>query len=475
MRVSPWFAVAVTVTLAVTVTVGGCAHPPEHSKIDVPFEVPNDWTAQALGEGEIDDEWWRAFGDARLDALVDEALRSNPDLAGALFRVDQAIAIARIAGADELPQVGFAGNASRSKSLFFAPFNDGPAPQRLTLHNISFDLRWELDVWGRVRAGHSAALADAEAAEAAFHGARLSLIGQVVTTYLAVVDLTEQVRIASANLDDASTTADRIEERYQGGLRTALDLKLIRTDEAQTRATVAALERQLDVTRRQLEILVGRYPDGTIEVATALPEDSPAIPAGLPSDLVRRRPDVVQAERAFAAAEQREHEAWANRLPSFALTASAGTTSERLNDILDLDFSVWNVAGNVAAPIFQGGRLKADSDRAQAVASESLTNFVAVLLAAFAEVESAITAESQWVDQVDALETAVNEAEGGLTVSQDRYFSGVVDILSVLDARRRFFNAQSSLNSARLDRIRNLVDLYLALGGGFEIPEEEAS
>lgn len=456
-----------TVALALTVLVTSCVSAPDRMELTLPDAVPDTWTTTPLpSTSEVGDEWWRSFGSEELNLLVAEALVQNPSLAAAAARIDSARALATIAGADLLPRLSAGASVQRQRSQFFAP-GFGPQTNRVTLHTLQLSTSWEIDLWGRIRAGEQAALADLQSSEAAFEGALLSLVAQVTRAYFQLTDARLQLELAQSNRDRVKDLSDRIEERYSRGLRSALDLRLSKAEAAADDADVATRRAILDAAQRRLEILLGRYPSGALRTSGPLPSELPSPPMGIPSTLLERRPDVVEAERRVAAQERRFQQARRAMLPSFSLSASGGTAAEKLSDILDKDFGIWNVLGNVFAPLFEGGRLRADVQRNKAGLVEAMALFAHTALFAFSEVETALRADVDLRERELALQRAAEESRLALEISEQRYFTGVIDILDTLEAQRRLLNAQSARLSAQLARAENRIDLFAALGGGY--------
>jgi NodT family efflux transporter outer membrane factor (OMF) lipoprotein len=439
------------------------------------LDVPERWAAGATPSGPPEPEWWKSFGDPKLDALVDEAARRNFTLQAAAARIGSAIALARIAGADRLPQLGAGGQATRQKQVFVGleiPGFDGVLTSTTTTLGLSLDVTWEIDLWGRVRSAQSAALADVQAEEADYRGARLSLEGQVAKTYFAAVESRRQIELSRRALESYRTTTSRIQDRFQRGLRPALDVALARTAETAAEAALRAREEEHAAASRQLDVLAGRYPSGKTSLAEALPELPPPIPAGLPSELVTRRPDLASAERRLAAAGLRVAEARAALYPRLSLTGSGGQTSNELKDLLDGDFTVWRVGANLLQPLFQGGRLRANVDLARARSEEVLALYAAQALRAFGEVESALAAEAIVAAREAALRQGLADARNALDQAERRYLAGLTDLLTLQESQRRLYEIESQIFAVARRRLETRVNLHLALGGGFSWRKE---
>jgi len=452
-----------------------CAEAPRVAHPPLALELPDRWSARATPPGAAEPEWWKSFRDPKLDALVDEAARQSFTLKAAAARIGSAIALARIAGADRLPQLGAGASASRQKQVFVGleiPGFDGVLTSTTTTLGLSLDLSWELDLWGRVRSAQSAALAGVQAEEAEFLGARLSLEGQVAKTYFASVESRRQVELARNTLGSYRTTTSRIQDRFQRGLRPALDVALARTAETAAEAALRGREEEHATVSRQLEVLAGRYPAGKTGLSDELPEVPPPVPAGLPSELVTRRPDLASAERRLASAGLRVSEARAALYPRLSLTGSVGQTSNELKDLLDGDFSVWRIGANLLQPLFQGGRLRAGVDLARSRSEEALALYAAQALRAFGEVESALAAEEILAARETALRQGLTDARNALDQAERRYLAGLTDLLTLQESQRRLYDIESQILAAARRRLETRVNLHLALGGGFSWRKE---
>lgn len=453
----------------------GCVKTPPVGTRDVDITVPDNWTAAETKAGNIADNWWESFGDPELTAAIEQALDNNRDLSAAAARLEQAGAQARIAGASLKPAAGVGVTGSRTRQNFIGlpiEIPGGGVPSAtFNSYGVSLDVSWEVDLWGKLRASTRAAIADFQAAQAGYQAARLSLAGQTAKAYFAVVEAKQQVVLALETVENWRYAHEQVLHRYQSGVRSSLDVRLALSNLEGAEALLAQRKRILDSTERQLEVLLGRYPGRAMEIPTELPTLPGAIPAGLPASLVTRRPDLVAAERTLYAADQRHMVSRRSLYPRFSLTAGAGTSSDQLSDLLDGDFRVWSLLGNLAQPIFQGGRLRAGVDAARAGADAALAGYAGTALRAFAEVESALAAEEFLAVKETHLASASHQARAAENLAQDRYDSGLELFITVLDSRRSALNADSQLLSARRERLDNRVDLHLALGGGFQVEE----
>lgn len=457
----------------VVLLLAACATSSVPESPPLPVEAPAAWSAPSPAGEASSGEWWRSFGDPSLGRIIREALERNHDLRAAAAAVEAAAAQARIAGADLTPQVSGGAEAARRRQVFVGlPIPGGPGVLASTSGSFgaSLNVSWEPDLWGRLRAGAAAAATDATAAQADFDSARLSLAAQVAKAWFTVVEAERQVQLARDTVESRRTSTDRIAARYRRGVASPLDLRLARSNQAEAESAVELRRRQLDLAQRQLEVLLGRYPVGQVgfeRERLELPPVPAEVPAGLPSQLVTRRPDLQAAERRLEAAGLRVREARRALYPRITLTGSSGSTSDSLGDLLDSDFSVWNLAGGLLQPIFQGGRLRAAVELAEASRERALSLYAQSVLRAFAEVETALAAERLLKAEETAQSAATEESKAAAGLAEDRYLAGLGDYLTILESQRRAFASESRLLTIRALLLSNRADLHLALGGDF--------
>jgi NodT family efflux transporter outer membrane factor (OMF) lipoprotein len=445
--------------------------------------TPPSWMAVAerARAGTVPTTWWEELDDPTLDVLVGEAFAHNHDLAAAASRVAAAEAEARIAGADLYPSLGAAASAARERNVYTgipipsdpAGPSDEPLSSTSNRFGVSLDVSWEIDLWGRLRSTAAAAKAELAAARIDYAGVRLSLAAQTAKAYFAVVEAREQLALAEETLTSYRVTAEQVQARYERGTRSPLDLRLALTQVAAAESRVTARRSAFERTRRQLEVLLGRYPGAELAAAGSLDHRTPSVPAGLPAELLGRRPDLAAAERRLYAADKRVRAARAALLPRVGLTGSAGQVSEEIADLLDGSFGVWSLAANLTQPIFQGGRLRAGVDLAAARAAGAQAEYAALALRAFAEVETALADEALLASLVASLAEAAKQSTAAESLADQRYLGGLESYVTVLAAKRSSLDARSALIDAKRQRLETRIDLYLALGGGF--PQTDAS
>ncbi len=433
---------------------------------------PDVWSVPSVDERAVDGAWWASFDDPQLTTLVGLALEGNQELRVAVARLDRARAEARIAGADLKPEIGVGLSAARRKQSFTgSALGNAVPPTTGTRLDLAVDVSWEADLWGRIRAGTRATMADYRASEADLRGARLSTAARTAKHWFAIAEARQQMELASNSAESFARLADQIRERYEIGVRTALDLRLALSNASAARAEYERRRIELEGLVRRLEVLLGRYPDGTLldEFPVNALSSTPApVPAGLPSELLARRPDLVAAQERLIASDQRWAAARRSLYPRLTLSASGGTASDRLEDLLDGNFSIWSLLGGLTQPILQGGRLRAGVERADAVADEALARYTGSVLRAFSEVEFALAGESILEKRGRHLSDTATQLTAAESLAEDRYRNGLGSYLAVLESQTRAFNARSQLLTLQRQRLDNRVDLHLALGGGFE-------
>lgn len=441
----------------------GCATAPKPGEPPA-IDLPEAWTAGATA-GEVGQTWLGDLNAPELEALIEEAMAGNPDLQRATAVLGQSIAEARIAGADLMPSANLGLDAARQQISTFGPSSTGGVI--FENYDLGPNLSWEIDLWGRLRELTSAALARVEVSQAEWQAARLSLAAQIAKSWFNLIEARQQVAEAARTAEAYANNLDTLESRFKRGLAEGLDLRRIRTLAASAEADLKVRKRSLDSAKRSLEILLGRYPGAKVDPETELPRLPAAVPAGIPADLIQRRPDLVAAERRLAAADQDLAARKKDLLPKISLTASGGTSSQEFDNLLDSDFSVWTLAGNLSQPIFQGGRILANIDRSASLKEQARAAYRDAALQAFLEVETTLAAEAFLKQEYDHLEIAAEEANAAETQAWERYRKGTTDFIDLLDSQRTAAAARARLISAKNRLLQNRIDLYLALGGDF--------
>ena len=436
----------------------GCATTPAPDLATVTTEPPAHWSSSA-GSGQVQGGWLAEFDDAELLRLVDEAVAQNHDLRIAAARLDEAQAAARKSAAAKVPMVGVDAGAQRAGDFESTAQSDA---------GVSLAIAWELDVWGRIRAGAEAGTARATAAAGDYVWARLSLAAQTARAWLQVIEAQRQQALAQTSLDNLAEMQRIVRVRQREGLASGLDTHLIQTDlgVAGSRLQETASAR-LDAVR-SLELLLGRYPAAELAVRDTLPVLPAAAPAGLPAELLERRPDLRAAEAQVAAAFSTSQEARAARLPRISLTGAAGSASSALQALLLPLDSFWYIGLNLFQPLIDGGRLKADVEIADARQRVALEQYAGNVLNAFNEVEHSLSTGASLRARSRSLRDAAGQAAAAHRLAKLRYQEGESDLLDVLQLHQRVLEIEQSLYRVELLALSERINLHLALGGDFQ-------
>ena len=443
---------------------GGCALKSPASRSGEAGQLAGSWSATREARAGIDQQWVRSIGGRALVSLVEEAQSANPDLKASAARVEQAAAVAKVAGAGRFPSIGTGGTAGRQRQNFLGQ-------QTITNNNFGVALQaaWEIDLWGKVRAGAEAAIADAEAQAQSDRALRASLAAQVARAWLAVAEASEQIDLAETAVKSREKSSTLVRERFERAIAedggSAAQVRLSETELATSRAELERRRGDRERAIRQLELLLGRYPSGETTAAARLPKLPPSPPAGLPSELLLRRPDLLAAERRLAAAGRRSDEAAKALFPSFQLTGSLGTSTDQLERILNSSAGVWSLGGSLTQPIFQGGRLKAGIEQANAAEREALAQLQRAVLDACGEVEQALVAEIQLRRQEAEIAKAAELSQDAAERAGEEFQNGTGGVLTYLAAQNQHIEAATALVAVRRLLLDNRINLHLALGG----------
>ena len=422
------------------------------------LKAPEQWATVAT-QVDVPGGWLATFNDPVLEQLVAEAIVYNPDLAIAAARVEAAEAAARAAGAALWPQVSLAGRGGGKLS----GDNSG-------LNALGLFASWELDLWGRVRASRAAATAQYESAAFDAQYARASLAALVAKSYFLAREATAQRAIAAEMVVAASSLADYSRNRVSVGRGDDLEVAQAEASMLSYQDLVLQAELARQSAVRAIEILAGRYPAATLDAGTGLPAPPAAIPAGLPSQLLERRPDVRSAERRVAAAFYRTQEAQAARLPRISLSAAVSGVTSELFVLKERDNPVWSAGATLMAPIFTAGALQAQVEARTAEQKAAIADYGRVGARAFGEVEGALSASVALDRRADVLSRAVLANDRALGFARVRFDVGSADQRVVQTQQLALHAARTSLVHVQAERLVQRVNLHLALGGSFDLP-----
>ncbi|HYV20938.1 MAG TPA: efflux transporter outer membrane subunit [Verrucomicrobiae bacterium] len=464
--------------LLLPVALASCRLGPDYQQPEM--TLPQMWRQQAPpGQTASDTAWWDLFQDDTLRELVTIALNENKDLGIAAARVDEARARYGFTHADQFPVVNLAIDATRFRTSEQVADTAGGGDT----HNFfsgRVEAFYEVDLWGKYRRATEAARAELLGSEMARQTVVLSLVSDVATAYVDLLDLDNRLAIARTTLQARTEYLRIITARFDKGIVSALDVRQAEIQQSIAAAAIPQFERQLAETEDRIRILLGRFPGdvprGRPLYDAILPPD---VPAGITSDLLVRRPDVQSAEAQLVAANARIGVAEAQRFPLIALTASAGAASSDLSDITKGGAGTWSIAGALLQPLFNFGKNKRRVEIARAQTQQALFFYEGSVQQAFREVEDALAAVRTSKDSVAAYEQQVKAARSALTLSTARYDQGVTSYLEVLIQQTQAFDAELAASVSRRDQLASVIRLYTALGGGWgleaTVPPSEAA
>ncbi len=453
---------AAVVAAATAAIASGCALAPpppveDTRKAALPtLVVPPRYVAGGSDARAVERSWVAAFHDPALTALVREAIAYNTDLRVAQARVDQAAAYLKVAGAALYPQVNLLGRGG------------GKMSDSSGLSGVGLFANWELDLWGRVRAGQAFAQAQYDATRLDAEYARQSIAALVAKGWFLAVEARLQRDQARAMREASTKLAELAQDRLRVGRGDEFDTAVAQASVASLRDTERNLDAAYQQALRGLETLVGRYPGAALEVPKSLTRWPGDVPVGLPSDLLERRPDVVAAERRVAGAFYRTEEAKAARLPRITLTASVTTISSELFLLKNQDNPIWSLGAGLLQPIFLGGQLQGQVEVRTAEQQQAVADYGRTGARAFAEVEEALSNGYSLADREALLAVAVRENGRAFELAGIRYRVGAGDLRAVQQQQLALYAAQVTLLRVQAERLVQRVNLHLALGGSFD-------
>ena len=446
--------------VAVALGLWSCASVPHRQ--DVPRIVPERFTAS--GEAPAAERWWEAMGDTTLSRLIDEAQAGNPGIRMAYARLSQAEAAARLGRARQFPSLDVQGSASRTEQS-----DNSPTRRDMTSLTTGAAASYEIDLWGRLGSLSQAAALDREASRQDLKTAAITLSVQVASTWYQLVEQRAQQLVLAEQLELNGQTLELATLRFRRGQVGATDVLRQRQLVESTRGEMALAQSRRSRLEHGLAILLGRPPGASVAPDSgarfaALPSPPQT---GLPADLVRRRPDIARAYLALQAADQRAAAAVAARFPRLSLSGQASTSGQDAGDL----FHNWmtNLAANLALPLFDAGQRRAEAERSRAVATERLHAYEQAVLVALAEVEDGLTQEHRQREHLTSLGKQLDLSQKVVERNHDRYTSGAVPYLQVLDALRTHQQLERSVLSAERQLVTTRIDLYRALAGGWDI------
>ncbi|MAT46089.1 MAG: hypothetical protein CMO35_01520 [Verrucomicrobiaceae bacterium] len=442
--------------------------------VDNPSEAatttpPALWNKASKGQhAKISTGWLTEFRDPRMKALVHEAIDKNNNLQAAAYRLRATRENNITSRAARLPRLGASGSASRSHSGL------GSAPGISSRsYGLSFSASWEIDLWGRLRDLDDATNSDYRAALADYRAARLSLAINTAKAWINLTEAQQLVELAEQTLGDFKKSLSLISRRHREALLRAVDVQFGRNNVASAERNLRSQILRRDEAARALQLLLGRYPSGELAATSNLPGLKPQVPAGLPSELLSRRPDLASGRARIYSSARRADAARKSLLPSLRLTGSGNGGSSQLGRALDPSYLAWSIASSLAQTIYQGGAPSAQARAALQLNKSAIHDYTQDVLQAFREVESALQIDNSLREQEGFLLVEVDQASKAQSAAERDLGLGIEgsSVLEILESQRRAVNARGSLIRLRSQRLQNRLDLHLALGGDFETME----
>jgi outer membrane protein, multidrug efflux system len=458
--------------LAGLAILGGCAVGPNYKRpaINTPanFRFTDNQTTNSLGNL----PWWQVFQDPILQNLIGTAITNNYDLKQAVARVEEARNQAAAANAAFFPQAGYGGDLGRGRNSLYnslAPLNGATE----TSVQLNLNAAWEIDLWGRIRRSSEAARAQYLATDEARRGVMITLVSDVATTYFQLLQLDQEVAIQQAATNAYAGSYRIFNDRLFNGVASKLETDRAAAALANAAAVIPQLELQIATTEDQLNVLLGRQPGPIVRNSlTNQAQLAPEIPAGLPSELLRRRPDILQSEQSLIAANANIGVSVANFFPQIGLTTFLGRASPELSAFTGGAGNVWNVGATMTGPIFQGGLLRAQYRAAKAKFDEAKAAYQQSILTSFQEVSDALITRQKLAEEYDYDGQAVVALAESVDLATQRYLNGKSSYYEVLQAQQELYPTQRNQIQSQVGELLAVVQLYKALGGGWQTAQK---
>ena len=456
----------ISISLVSALLMAGCMVGPKLEKPVVSAEEQFRFDSIA-GDSMINLAWWELFDDPQLDTMIYVALEHNQDVLIAMSRIEQAYAVLGVSKADLYPGFGYDISGS-----YGDPTTAGTGTGAGGMVNITPNVYWELDFWGKVRRSNQAARAEIAASEEALRMVQIGIITAVADGYIQLLDYDKRLEIARRTWATRMESLWIIEQRFEKGIVPEIDLNQAQQQEAIAATAIPYYERSVARTENYLNILLGQNPRMLERGLLDEQQIPPDIPVGIPSELIQRRPDLVQAEQLFYAETARIGVMQAMRFPSFSITAAAGVASSDLSSLLSTDALMYSVGGSILGPIFNWGKNKRRVDIQKEIASQALYRYEQSILNAFREVDDALIDVNTYGREVSSRERQRAAAINAAKLSRARYDGGQTAYLEVLETERSQFNAELETAAAKGYLLSSYIYLYKALGGGWITPAE---
>ncbi|MEI2627419.1 efflux transporter outer membrane subunit [Erwinia aphidicola] len=448
--------------IMMTAALAGCATQVEKAPSSLP--IPAQWRSQVGPGAAVEASWWRAFNDPSLNQLVEQALRNNPDILTARSRVDQYRAQLRGAEGDDFPTLDAGVAATRARAISAVTGQ----PYQYSVFQGLLQANYNVDLWGERSSSVDAAKASLAAQQAAASAAELTIASSVASGYMTLVSLDEQLRVTEATLATRANSLKLAQRQYETGYTSKLEWVQSQSEYQTAKAQIPLLQHQIAQQENALSILVGMNPRQIARQNHFEHLAPQTLPSVMPSQLLQRRPDIVQAERQLLAADASLQSSRAALLPSLNLTASGTLQSSILHDLVSDPLRLWSIGGSVLAPILNREALTAQVDVSMATRNQALYSYEKVVRSAFSEVNDDLDAIARYREQLGELQAQEKVVQEALRIASNRYQNGYASYLDELDAQRTLFSTQLSVVQAKNNLLLAQIDLYRALGGGWQ-------
>ena len=466
----------------------GCANKQSITINDIDIEMPDKWQTNIPDYEPLTGNWWALFNDPELETFIEEIIQNSPDIKTILNNRKMAYQNAKINGSGIFPTLNPSVNSMKSQQnlsgfgfgKFFSNINGSQDSSSVGSNNdkvltfdsesygLSLNLQWEIDVWGRALNGRRAAFKDYESLNYELSYLAFSTIIRATQTYFQAVEASAQLKIAEDSYASLEKIRDLVQDRFKRGIKSSLDFRLAETSVSTAKIVIEDRKNQLHSLNRSLEIISGKYPAGLLVSNHELPNTIPQISAGIPADIITRRPDIKALILRVEASGLNLSQAKRNLLPGITLNGTVGTSATELRDILNEDNSVWSLGAGITSPLYNGGRLRSAVKIQESVVENSKQDLIQGLLLAFSEIETILYLEESIKVKLDAISNAVSQSESAYLLSTERYDMGLTTLESVLNSQRQYNEIRSRYLTLKRQRIENRLSLLLAIGGSYE-------
>lgn len=452
----------------------GCAVGPDYKRPAI--DAPTAWRVEEKEAKDLaNTAWWEQFEDPVLNELIKTALKESDDLRIATARVEEYVGQYWVGRSGLFPQISGSASAGRARSSEEGMSSAATSALKNPVDNyqVAFSGTWEIDLWGKLRRSTEAARADLLNTEEARQTVILSLVSSVANSYINLRNLDKQLEVAERTAKSRKDSYDLFKLRYEGGVISELELNQVKSEYEAALAKIPEIEKQIGLQENSLSVLIGKNPGPILRGKSMDELVLPAVPSGLPSDLLEKRPDIRQAEQALIAANARIGVAKAQFFPTISLTGLFGWSSTALDNLFTGPAKVWNYAGNASVPIFTGGSLLGQLRATEAVQKQALFSYQSAIQNAFRDVDDALIDQKRTREQLEAQKRQVDALKEYARIARLRYENGYTSYMEVLDAERSLFNAELQHAQTQGTLFQALVNLYKAMGGGWVVEADK--